>query len=271
MTAGTAIARNHKKMNLDYVPLLPTQRDLYAIPRGMDRFRQYLRTLTSEGANLNLPPLVAMNPMAKEHVTALLDALLALDADGVAARAVADAAAEVAHVPGDFKATLVVVDDRMGGWTNRYAVEFDHRFRSVPSADLRRPRWSKHLWITGYLWSSEPASERTVREAILTAVYRTAYVLSHGQARTLGNMLTQEGRVMAQAGCTAPILDEDDIEYTREVIAPMLADDDKRIAIECLFGDEAGRTLGFTPRGLSPWAGLALALHDARAPATRLP
>jgi hypothetical protein len=30
------------------------------------------------------------------------------------------------------------------------------------------------------------------------------------------------------------------------------------------FGDAAGRTLGFTPRGLSPWAGLALALHDAR-------
>jgi hypothetical protein len=38
-----------------------------------------------------------------------------------------------------------------------------------------------------------------------------------------------------------------------------------RTCIECLFGDEAGRTLGFTPRGLSPWAGLALALYDARA------
>jgi hypothetical protein len=37
-----------------------------------------------------------------------------------------------------------------------------------------------------------------------------------------------------------------------------------RTAIECLFGDAAGQTLGFTPRGLSPWAGLALALHDAR-------
>ena len=41
--------------------------------------------------------------------------------------------------------------------------------------------------------------------------------------------------------------------------------DDMRTAIECLFGDAAGRTLGFTPCGLSPWAGLALAFHDARA------
>ena len=45
---------------------------------------------------------------------------------------------------------------------------------------------------------------------------------------------------------------------------PFLDADDKRTIIECLFGDEAGRTLGFTPRGLSHWAGLAVALHDAR-------
>ena len=45
---------------------------------------------------------------------------------------------------------------------------------------------------------------------------------------------------------------------------------DVRTSIECLFGDAAGRTLGFTPRGLSPWAGLALALHDARLATTYL-
>ena len=54
------------------------------------------------------------------------------------------------------------------------------------------------------------------------------------------------------------------IAYTREVLIPYLDADDMRTCIECLFGDAAGRTLGFTPRGLIPWAGLALALHDAR-------
>jgi hypothetical protein len=77
-------------------------------------------------------------------------------------------------------------------------------------------------------------------------------------------MLAQEGQVMALAGCTGPTLDAEDIAYTREVLIPYLDADDMRTCIECLFGDEAGRTLGFTPRGLSPWAGLALALHDAR-------
>jgi hypothetical protein len=103
-----------------------------------------------------------------------------------------------------------------------------------------------------------------VREAVLTAVYRLAYTQRHGPARTLRDMLAQEGQVMARAGCTEPVLDADDLAYTREVLAPYLDADDMRTAIECLFGDAAGRTLGFTPRGLSPWAGLALALHDAR-------
>ena len=69
---------------------------------------------------------------------------------------------------------------------------------------------------------------------------------------------------MAAAGCSGPVLEEDDIAYTREVLAPHLDAEDMRTDIECLFGDAAARTLGFTPRGLSPWAGLALALHDAR-------
>src|SRR5712692_8625614 len=74
-------------MKLDYVPLLRVQRELQGLPRNYDRFRLYLRTvLTKDGKGLELPPLIAMNPMGKEHVTDLLDALLALDADGVASR-----------------------------------------------------------------------------------------------------------------------------------------------------------------------------------------
>jgi hypothetical protein len=86
----------------------------------------------------------------------------------------------------------------------------------------------------------------------------------HGPAHTLREMLTQEGHVMALAGCSGLTLEAEDIAYTREVLNPHLSAEDTRTCIECLFGDAAARTLGFTPRGLSPWAGLALALHDAR-------
>jgi len=123
----------------------------------------------------------------------------------------------------------------------------------------------------GVLWSSEVPTEQTVREAVLTGAYRIAYLHRHGPARTLRDMLAQEGQVMALAGCTGPVLDEEDIAYTREVLTSYLDADDMRTCIECLFGDAAGRTLGFTPRGLSPWAGLALALHDARSNAIAQP
>ena len=86
----------------------------------------------------------------------------------------------------------------------------------------------------------------------------------HGPARTLREMLAQEGQVMALAGCSGPTLGAEDIAYTREVLIPYLDAEDMRTCMECLFGDAAARTLGFTPQGLSPRAGLALALHDAR-------
>jgi hypothetical protein len=251
-------------VKLEYVPLFQVQRELQGMPRDYQRFRQYLRTIESpDGRSLKLPSLIAMNPMGKDHVTDLLDALLELDADGIAASAVADASARLEDIPGDCRITLVIADDLKGGWTNRYANEFTHRFQCGGTTGTL-PRWLTQFWVTGLLWSSEPASERGVREAVLTAVYRTAFVQRYGPARTLRQRLAQEGAVMTMAGCTEPVLDPEDIAYTRAVLAPLLEAEDMRTCVECLFGDVAGRTLGFTPRGLSPWAGLALALHDAQ-------
>src|SRR4051794_39219155 len=123
-------------MKLDYVPLLRVLREVYAIPpreivNGKPRrFQQYLRTIFSPGGDgAERLPLLAANPMAKDHVTALLDQLLALDADGIGAQAAAEAAARRTDDPGDYNVALVVADDLKGGWTNRYANEFNFRFQ----------------------------------------------------------------------------------------------------------------------------------------------
>lgn len=243
-------------MMLEYVPLLAIQRELHRIPRGPARFREYLRAMLDEGGDdVALAPLVVMNPMGKDHVAARLDALLALDADGIGARLASGAEGGVADLPGSFKVSLVVADDAAGGWTNRAAVEHWARFGVDPG--------DKRFWIVGLLWSSEAPAESLVREALLAAIFRAEDALRHGPARTLREKMAREGEVLRRAGCTAPALDPDDLDYTREVLRPHLDAEDMRTAIECLFGDEAARTLGFAPRGLSPLAGLALALHDA--------
>lgn len=69
---------------------------------------------------------------------------------------------------------------------------------------------------------------------------------------------------MSKAGCTGPALEEDDLVYTRDAIAPLLEASDRATLVACVFGDPAARALGYPPHGLSERAGLALALHDER-------
>src|SRR4051794_16355901 len=116
--------RRYPVMRLDYVPLLRTQRELHDRPLGMDRFRQDLRTIwASSDADGELIPMLLMNPMGKAHVAAVLDALISLDADGVAARAVEEIAVRLADEPGECKVALVVAAALQVVGTNRYDYE----------------------------------------------------------------------------------------------------------------------------------------------------
>ncbi|HEX6214862.1 MAG TPA: hypothetical protein VFZ38_08595 [Vicinamibacterales bacterium] len=242
-------------MTLAFVPLLRVQRELYAMPRGMERFREYIKTMVdAETGDLALP-LVAMNPMGKDHVPALIDNYLALGAEEIAEAAVAEAKTAVSSDV-KYRVALVVSDDLKGGWTNRWASEYSHRIEYAAI--------TKRGWLVGILWTSEPASAHAVRDAVLTAIYRAEYLQTHAAPVTLGEMLDQEGYAMARAGCTTPQLDDDDLAYTRSVIKPHLGATDRATVIACLFGDRAAAALGYPPQGLSDRAGLALALSSAR-------
>ena len=108
-------------MQLTYVPLLEELRELYRRPRDLKRFKAYLHmTVDSESLRVKLPTL-SMNPMAKEHVGACLDAFIALDADRVGEDAVREAEPALRDVAGSYRVALVVCDDA-GGWTNRVRV-----------------------------------------------------------------------------------------------------------------------------------------------------
>ena len=266
-------------MKIEHVPLLQIQRDLYAIPRGYERFQAYLKVMTTpERDDLTLAPLAGMNPMGKDHIPALLDEYLALDAEAIAKQAAEEAAARLTDVPLERKIGLVVVDDLLGGWTNRYFTEFGLSFGggsvataqsdSTPGAPPKRRQYRE--WLSAVLWTSEAPSAQRVREAASLPIYRAAYMERHGGPRTLGDFLAQEGAVMDDAGCDGPSLDADDLAYTREVIAPLLEAEDWPTIMAGAYGDDAARELGYKPHGLSHRAGLALALHDARREA-RLP
>ena len=230
------------------------------MPRGMERFREYIKTMVDAKTGDLALPLVAMNPMGKDHVPALIDEYLALGAEAIAEQAVSTIVRRGGTLlppdKADFKVALVVSDDLKGGWTNRWASEYSHRIEYAAIA--------KRGWLVGILWTSEPASEQNVRDAVLTSIYRAEYLQTHAAPTTLGEMLDQEGYAMARAGCATPQLDDDDLAYTRSVIKPHLGASDRATVIACLFGDRAAAALGYPPQGLSERAGLALALSNAR-------
>ncbi len=244
-------------MHLELVPLLRLERELYDTPRGFARFRKYLATMQGGTDDVDLLPLVALNPMGKEHVAAVLDALLALDAEAVAAEAVADAAARLRGVAGAFKVGLVVSDDAQGGWTQRQLTDAKQRFEI--DAALKRG------WISVLLWSSEAPARETVRRQTLAAVYRACYVLRHGEPRTLGEMLRQEGLAAAFAEEEPPALAPAELAAIRAVIDPRRDETAYPVIIAALYGDAAAGSVGYPPLGLPENAGFALALHETLA------
>lgn len=240
-------------MQFEYVPLLQVQRDLCDLPRGSDRFEQYIATLRGNTLDDMELPLSAFNPMGKDHVAAILDEYMSLNADEIARHCVVDAAARYGGGAQQFRVTLVLADDAKGGWTNRYATEFDHRFGG--RANHRRG------WVTGLLWTSEKPDVQLVQDAASEAVARAAYVARHGYAATLGQMLLQLRAALADSQVRYS-LDEEELEYTAEVIRPELDSDVNAVQIACLFGDEAAKELGHQPFGLSARAGFALAMSS---------
>jgi hypothetical protein len=242
-------------MHLELIPLLRAQRKLYDVPRGWERFREYLALMTGDTGDMVLP-LPAMNPMGKEHVSALYDTLLAIDADVVATQAVGKAGHRLEHVEGTFRVGLVVSDDAQGGWTNRYTGEFSHRFDG--EALLKRG------WIVPIFWTGDWVSPVQVRQVVSAAIFRTAYIRRHGWPKTLRQMLAQEGLAATFAGIAEPAFEQDELKYIRQVVEPYLDASDYPILCACLFGDEAAQSLGYRSLGLAPRAGFGLALAEAR-------
>ena len=296
-------------MELNLVPTLEVQRDLCRIERGGDRFRAYLTAMVGAGGELKLP-LPLFNPMAREHVAALLDRLIAAGAEATAREALGAAELRLAAVDDALRVALVVADDAVGGWTDRYLSDEQVRFQG--HGIFRRG------WAVVALWSGDPpqaASGDHLAAATAAAAWRCAYQRGHGEPKSLRHRLLQEGlaaafasgvvhtlqeatlreqpspeyalhrhplqqqahaepehgaqkhpeRVFLEYPLHRYALDREELAYTAEVVRPQLDATHFPTCFTCLYGDEAARSAGYTPLGLSPWAGFAYAAHVAYA------
>ena len=232
-------------MEAELIPLLRVQRELLEEPRGFGRFRSYLRTMRADDGELSLP-LAGFNPMSKSHVADVLDRLITMEAEAVAAKAIAESARRLGSVEGlpKLRLGLVVADDAQGGWTNRVLFEAKERFEN--RYYLRQGLLAVTLWS-----SDEPAAER-VRVETAAAVYRAAWLARYGLPETLGQMMRQEGMVARFA--------EDETETpraeVRKVMDGHLESRHYPVQVACLYGDEAAMGLGYDGVGMTDRGGL---------------
>ena len=240
-------------MTIQYYPLIKLQRELYNIPRGPERFRKYIETLRDPQTKDMRLPLSAMNPMGKEHIPELLDEYLALDADAVAESCLMDVQPQLSSFIADYQVALVMADDTHGMWTEHFSVAYGERFESKPN--FRRG------WLVGLLWSSQRPSIDNIEFALKTAVFRGLYIEKHGFALNLRQMMAQEGFVLYKSG-VPQTLDDAELAYSREIIAPYLETDEHPRIMSIIFGDEAAHQLGYEPLGLSQQAGLMVGLAN---------
>ena len=116
------------------------------------------------------------------------------------------------------------------------------------------------------LWTNVPPTPGYVNAQLRGAVARATWRLEHGDPVTLADMMRQEGAALAFGNHVftgEPLTTaEDELAYTRQVLAPLQHGEHWPTCFAALYGDEAAREVGFPPLGLSPLAGLALAASE---------
>ncbi|HWZ13451.1 MAG TPA: hypothetical protein VNX22_09965 [Acidobacteriaceae bacterium] len=236
-------------MQIEFLPLLETQRSLLDHPRGFERFRKYLETMIGADGEPVLP-LMAFNPMAKSHVAAVLDNLIEVGAETAAREAAATGGARLAAEPGAYKLGLVLADDSHGGWTNRYCAEASHHFQ---------PHGENNLgFITVLLWTSSVVDPDLVRHETLMAIYRRAWINRCGEPKTLGAMLDLLGWAHTFAAGSIPLPCGISIP-AEQILMQHLDSDHYPTIMACLYGDAAATSLGYATLGLPDCAGFRYA------------
>lgn len=243
-------------MRFEVVPILAMAREVYAMPRNMDRFRAYLKTMLNEdGDDVAFVPMVAMNPMGREHVLAAVDHLLAMDAEALVAKALRDVEKELQQPEVALKVGITVLDDVRGGWTQTEMSEAEFYFGT------REPRKNdrRRNWLTILTWTKRLPDRASLLQETRAAAYRYHHQAIHGRATTLRAAIAQEGAAWRFAG-RSPTLPPDAIAAARAALEPHL--DDARFAtlFAGMYGDRAAAELGHKPLGVPERAGFEVGL-----------
>lgn len=228
------------------------------MPRGRERFENYLYRLQQGDKNDLRLPIMGYNPMAKEHVPQKIEALLAMDAESIMAEVLVSVNEKCPPSKGpEIKVVLNLADDLHGGWTNRHTTDFDSKFKHAPLV--------RRHFCTPYCWTGETHSPQLIRERTEAYALRTWHHLEHPKIKTLADHLRQEVFVQSTTSHRSSLpstegLAEIELFYQRHQDSDLYP-----LIFNFFYGDEASRSLGYSTYGIGPFTGFDFARYLANA------
>jgi hypothetical protein len=211
------------------VPTLEAMAEVYRQPTtgGAEspRFKAYV-------ALADKAPVSRYNPMTSKPVLDTIEALLAIDAEGIAG-----------ELSGKHEMFITVAAPGM--WTDRIATEVEHRLGEPTKQIL--------------LWTGEDTTADAVRRETIAQVIRI-----ERRARTTFEVAMREGYAYALSGDDGEL--DTDVEAALKIVG---RDDSLPTKAALLYGDDVARTMGFVPLGLRDRAGYGHCIALARASGVR--
>lgn len=208
------------------------------------RFRAYVQAAAERS------PVHGYNPGTSKPVLETVESLLAAGAEELLASVAAGVvpAWVAGHGPVGAPVPMHITVATPGMWTDRLATEVGHRLQGQdPGAAL--------------LWFDEPTDAATLRPVLTAEVVRALDLARSGPPASLAEAVAREGEALARAGRSG-VADP----VAAEALEVYGSDPSLSVMVAFLYGDDAARTLGFTPLGLGDEVGYrhAVALATAR-------
>jgi hypothetical protein len=222
-------------MTFVLLPILDVMSNFYQMPRGNDRFQEYLKILRGNTKDDMVMPIGGFNPMAKEHILVKLNELKTLDAEGIMLEILGNLNKKL-FLKNDliYKVALNLSDDLLGGWTNRFTTDFDSKFKINALV--------KRQFCTPVFWSSEIYSEHLVRQRTVEYALRTIYWLEKPKPITLKEHVEQEQFV---AKNSFPSYLFHSFDSQKEFYLKHSESDNYHLIFNFFYGNEASEQLGF--------------------------
>ena len=230
-------------MRLVLLPLIDTMLEYYNLPRGFERFREYISLLTGgTGDDMKLP-IGGFNPMGKEHATEKLMELKNLDAENYISEILDEMNSEFANDDQaiEYKVSISLADDLKGGWTNRFTTDYQHKFNTTA--------FIKRRFITVQFWTSDTLTKELIEFRTEESIYRLIYQLKFPKQETLEEHIRQEAFVNDKINLFSEI-QLGDINHYKKFYKEHRDSKDYPVIFNFLYGDKAAESLGYIPIGI---------------------